>query len=293
MVGALLAAAALLGWAAAGRFADQYDLLVFLYALLALGAGAGALFLAYHLYGYFSLRYTLDRNALVIRWAGLRQVIPLARIQQARAVVDLPAAARPPRPQGMRWPGLWVGTARAADGAPVLSYATTTPAGQVLLVTPTVQYAISPADPAAFLAELAGWQALGPTQAPAQSTEAAGWAAHPLLTTDRLARGLASAGLILNLALFGYLAFIYPSLPDLFALHWNTQGDPDRIGRPDELLRLPLIALGLWGADLLAGLVIHPRERLAALFLYAGAVVVQVVFWAAVLTIALRAVAGS
>ena len=117
------------------------------------------------------------------------------------------------------------------------------------------------------------------------------WARHPL-PGDRLARGLALAGLALNLALFGYLAFMYSTLPDLFALHWNTQGDPDRIGHPDELLRLALIALGLWLVDLLAGLVIHPRERLAALFLYAGAVVVQVVFWAAVLTIVLRAVAG-
>ena len=71
MVGVLLAAAALLGWAAAGRLATQYDLLVFLYALLAGAAGAGAIFLAYHLYGYFSLRYSLDRNALIIRWAGL------------------------------------------------------------------------------------------------------------------------------------------------------------------------------------------------------------------------------
>ena len=291
MVAALLVAAAGLGWVAAGRLTTQYDLLVFLYALLAGGAAAGAIFLAYHLYGYFSLRYTLDRNALIIRWAGLRQVIPLARIRQARAVGDLPAAARPPAPRGVRWPGLWVGTGRAADGAPVLSYATVAPARQVLVVTPTVQYTISPADPQAFLAELAGRQALGPTQEATEGTQVARWAEHPL-PGDRVARGLMLAGLALNLALFGYLAFMYPALPDLFALHWNTQGDPDRIGHPGELLRLALIALGLWGADLLAALVVHPRERLAALFLYGGAVVVQVVFWAAVLTIVLRAVAG-
>ena len=41
---------------------------------------------------------------------------------------------------------------------------------------------------------------------------------------------------------------------------------------------------------MLAALV-HRRERLAALFLYGGGVVVQIVFWAAVLTIVLRAVA--
>src|SRR5215212_9140201 len=149
LVTGLLGIAGLLGWAALQRLATQYDLPVFLYALLAGLAGAAALLLAYHLCSYWSLRYTLDRNALVIRWGGLRQVIPLARIGQAVALADLPPAERPPSPRGLRWPGLWVGTARPATGAPVLSYATAPPARQVLLVTPTVRYTISPATPAA------------------------------------------------------------------------------------------------------------------------------------------------
>jgi hypothetical protein len=289
LVAALLLAAGGLGWSAAQRFVAGYDLLVFLYALLALGAGLGAAFLAYHLYGYWSLRYLLDRNALIIRWAGLRQVIPLERIRQAVAVADLPPADRPPRLRGLRWPGLWIGTTRPADRPPVLSYASAPPARQVLLVTPTLHYTISPAAPADFLADLAQRQALGPTQDLAQGTEPAGLAGHPLLS-DRVALGLVIGGLLLNLALFGYLAFMYPHLPDVIALHWNTQGDPDRIGHPDELLRLPLIALALWGADLLGAALVHRRERLAALFLYAGAAVVQIVFWAAVLTIVLRVV---
>jgi len=84
---------------------------------------------------------------------------------------------------------------------------------------------------------------------------------------------------------------VTPNRPERFALHGNTQGEPDRIGRPDELLVLPVIALLLWLADLAGAVLVHRRERLAALFLYAGGVVVQVVFWAAVLTIVLRAVA--
>jgi hypothetical protein len=237
------------------------------------------------------LRYVLDRHALTIHWGGLRQVVPLARIRQAVAVADLPPAERPTPRRGLRWPGLWVGTGRAADGGPLLAYATAPPPGQVLLVTPTVAYLVSPARPAEFLADLAGRQAQAPTQGPAQGTTAAGWAVHPLLQ-DRLAVGLLLAGLVLNLALFGYLAFMVARLPELFPLHWNTQGEADLIGHADELLRLPLIALGLWLADGVLAALLHRRERLAALFLYSGGVVVQVVFWAAVLTIVLRAVAG-
>jgi hypothetical protein len=292
---ALLAGGCLLGaggaaWQAWDRFTTGFDLGVFALALLALLLAVAAAWLLYQLYSTLRLRYTLDRNALVIHWGGLRQVVPLARINRAVAVADLPPAERPSRLRGLRWPGRWVGAARA-DGLPVLAYATAPPPRQVLLITPTMAYVVSPARPTDFLADLARRQALGPTQEPVQGTHAAGWAAHPLLR-DRLAVGLLLGGLVLNLALFGYLAFMAVRLPELFPLHWNTQGEADLIGHADELLRLPLIALGLWLADAVLGALVHRRERLAALFLYGGGVVVQVVFWAAVLTIVLRATAG-
>lgn len=294
VVGAVLAAGCLLAaggaaWLAWTQLATGFDLRVFGAALLALVLVAAALRLIYQVYSIARLRYTLDRNALVIYWGGLRQVIPLARIHQAVAVADLAAPARPARPRGLHWPGLWVGATRGADGLPVLAYATAPPARQVLLVTPTVAYVVSPARPADFLADLERRRALGPTQEPAQGTTVAGWIAHPLLQ-DRLAGGLLLIGLLLNLALFGYLAFMLARLPELFPLHWNTQGEADLIGPANDLLRLPLIALGLWLADGVLAALLHRRERLAALFLYGGGVVVQIVFWAAVLTIVLRAV---
>lgn len=291
LAGGCALAAGGLAWLAWTRFAAGFDPLVFTYALLALLLLLAVAWLVYRLISVARLRYTLDRNALIIYWGGLRQIIPLARIRQAVAVADLAAPERPSRPRGLPWPGLWVGAARRADGLPVLTYATAPPAGQVLLITPTIGYIVSPARPADFLADLERRQALGPTQEPPQGTTATAWAAHPLLQ-DRVAVGLLLAGLVLNVALFGYLAFMVASLPELFPLHWNTQGEADLIGPADELLRLPLIALGLWLADGLLAALVHRRERLVALFLYGGGVVVQIVFWAAVLTIVLRAVAG-
>lgn len=291
LVGGCLLVAGGLAWLAWDRFATGFDFGVFLYALLAGLCAAGAGWAGYQLLSVARLRYTLDRNALIIHWGGLRQVVPLARVSQAVAVADLPAPERPRRPRGPRWPGLWVGAARAGADQPVLAYATAPPPRQVLVMTPTVAYAVSPARPADFLAELARRQALGPTQDPPQGTEAAAWATHPLLH-DRLAVGLLLLGLVLKLALWGYLAVMVARLPDLFPLHWNTQGEADLIGHAEELLRLPVIALGLWLADALLAALLHRRERLAALVLYGGAAVVQVVFWAAALTIVLRAVAG-
>ncbi len=288
--GCLLAAGALCGLAWQ-RFTIGFDLTVFFYALLALLLAAGAARLVYQLISVARLRYTLDRNALVIHWGGLRQIVPLARVRQAVAIADLTSPDRPTRPRRGLWPGLWVGQARLGTDLPVLAYATAPPPRQVLVITPTVAYVVSPARPADFLADLARRQALGPTQDATQQTEVAAWAAHPLLH-DRLATGLLLSGLVLNLALFGYLAWMYARLPDLFPLHWNTQGEADLIGHAEELLRLPLIALGLWLADGVLAALLHRRERLAALFLYGGGVVVQIVFWAAALTIVLRATAG-
>jgi hypothetical protein len=289
-VGCLLVAGGL-AWLAWDRFATGFDFGVFLYALLAGLCAAGAAWAGYQLLSVARLRYTLDRNALIIHWGGLRQVVPLARVREAVAVADLPAPQRPRRPRGPRWPGLWVGAARGGADQPVLAYATAPPGGQVLVITPTVAYAVSPAPPADLLAELARRQALGPTQDPPQGTEAAAWATHPLLH-DRLAVGLLLLGLVLNLALWGYLAVMVARLPDLFPLHWNTQGEADLIGHAEEVLRLPIIALGLWLADAGLAALLHRRERLAALFLYSGGVGGQIVFWAAALTIVLRAVAG-
>ena len=287
----LLAAAAALAWIAGAALAGGYSFAVFLTALAAgLLAGAAGL-LAVLCAGLLWLRYTVDRNAVVVRWLGIRQVIPLARITRAERVADLAPPDRPLWGRRVRWPGLWAGASSRSAPGPVVGYATAPPRDQVLLATSAATYLLAPRDPAAFLAALAARQALGPTQALPEGSVPAAWAGHPLLR-DRRAAGLLIAGLLLNLGLFAYLAWTLPGLPASLALHWNPQGDPDRIGQATELLTLPVIALGLWGANLVLGGVLHVRARAAALLLYGGAGVVQIVFWAAVLTIVVRALAG-
>ena len=42
------------------------------------------------------------------------------------------------------------------------------------------------------------------------------------------------------------MSLVYNGLPNILPLHWNSQGQIDRVGDPQELLRLPVIALGIW-----------------------------------------------
>jgi hypothetical protein len=113
-----------------------------------------------------------------------------------------------------------------------------------------------------------------------------GWAAA--LWSDRLARGLLLAGLALNLLLFGYLSVVYFGLPANLPLHWNAQGQIDFVDFKQKLLWVPTYALAVWLANAVAAWWALPRERAMTLFLLAGAVAAQVVFWAGALSIVLR-----
>ena len=110
-----------------------------------------------------------------------------------------------------------------------------------------------------------------------------------LLRSDRLVRWLLVAGIALNVLFFAYVYLVYSGLPSRLALHWNAQAEIDRIGEPGELLRLPLFALIILLANAAIGLWAYRRERAVTLFLLAGAVATQVVFWAGALSIVLRA----
>jgi uncharacterized membrane protein len=84
-------------------------------------------------------------------------------------------------------------------------------------------------------------------------------------------------GLLLCLALFGFLAFRFPVLPESVPLHFDAAGQPDRIGPRQGLFLLPLIGLLAWGINAVWGGVIYRRQRLAAYLLWGGAIAVQVI----------------
>ena len=108
-----------------------------------------ATWVGYLVFGYFTLRYSLDRNALVINWASSKQIIPLDQIISARKGAELTnRISKNPR---FRWWGYMVGLGRIAGIGSTLFYATSPLKSQVIVSTSSLNYAISPPDIEAFL----------------------------------------------------------------------------------------------------------------------------------------------
>jgi hypothetical protein len=249
------------------------DLISFLLGLLGLFTLPVLVSIGYGLYGLLNLTYDMNRNRLVIRWVGSEQVIPLGRITR---IVEGSQLAESVRWRGVRWPGYMIGRGQVpgAEGGRFLSFATEPLSHQLLLVTPSLSYAISPLNRQGFLAALAIRCQMGPVEYVAQE------ARHPLFLTwslwrDRTLRWLVLAGAIVNAALFGYLCWRYANLPLILPLHFDPLGYGDRVGARAELFRLPLIGLLMLLADGALSGVLHRRQRVASHLVLGGALLVQ------------------
>jgi hypothetical protein len=239
--------------------------------------------LGYWLYGLLTLRYHLDRNRLFIRWGPTWQIVPLPEIE--RVEVE-PRLRTPFRFRGAWWPGYQIGHGEVEDVGLTLFYATTPLSRQVVLVTPTLAYAISPPDAEGFLREFDRRRQMGPTQWVEQTSHRpafTGWA----FWSDRAALGLLGLGALTVLTLFGNLCWRYPALPERLALHFNVQGQVDRIGRQSELFVVPTIGLIVLMVNLLLGFLLYRRERVGAYLVWGSTVAVHVLLW-----VALKQLAG-
>ncbi|HID64104.1 MAG TPA: DUF1648 domain-containing protein [Anaerolineae bacterium] len=102
---------------------------------------------------------------------------------------------------------------------------------------------------------------------------------------DRLVHVLLALGILLNLVLFACIGWRYRALPGFLPLHFDILGQPDRLGVRGEIFKLPAIGLLLLALNSLFGLTIHRREKPGTYLLLGVTVVVQVLFWLAVLNI--------
>jgi len=102
---------------------------------------------------------------------------------------------------------------------------------------------------------------------------------------ERAYQALLLLALLGNLAIFAYVSFRYPFLPPVLPLHYNILGEIDFLGTRAETFKIPGIGTGVLLVNLALGLVLHPRERLAATLLLATSVLVQVVLLVATISI--------
>lgn len=267
---------------------EPVTLLSFLWGLLLLVSLPAFVLIAYATYSLPAMRYHVAGNSLFVEWGRIRQVVPLAQIQSLVSGAKLAAITTF---HGIRWPGCLVGQGRIGQEAGVASeydtlfYATRPLRLQLLLITDTVAYTISPIDRETFADCLAALRLSDPAAAaglpPPSHLTFLSWP----LWQDRLAQAVAITAVALNGLLFACLCAIYSRLPALVPLHFNEGGIADRIEAPLYLFVLPLVGLIVWLANgMLGWFFYHWRgERPLAFILWGAAVVVQLATWAAVL----------
>jgi len=234
--------------------------------------------IGYRCYGLIRSRYVLSQNALVVEWGGRREVIPTASLVEVRLGAELGEDLRPP----LSWPGCVVGQRQLAAWGRVEFLAATDRAGQVAVKYDQGWLVLSPSDAQAFVSVFEQFHAQGPeTAIEPESIQPDFW--RWSLWQDRWALLLIGVGGLSALVLLGYLSVIVAALPPEMVLHFNAQGEPDRIGAPTGLFILPAIAGLAWLINTGAGAWLYRRapEQNGAYLLFSATMFVQALVWTA------------
>jgi Bacterial PH domain len=250
-----------------------YLFAVVFFAIAALGA--------YWTYGCATLSYTLDRNGLSIHWGFVRQVIPIDSIKRlARGeVIALGNIS------GVNWPGYHVGRADIREVGETLFYSTHRGLSDlVYVVTPSLTYAVSPADVQQFITDVESVQKQGATVPLLQVPRRERLIDQPFWH-DRWAQGLAAAAVLLCATTFGVIFANYAGLPQNMAISFPPL-EVERVASKHELLSLPTTAFAVLLVSLIAGFAVRSWERLASYMVLASLVAVQGVFlWGAAVAV--------
>jgi hypothetical protein len=264
---------ALAAWLTLTVFRNPISLTSFLVVLLIGLSLSLALWVGYLVYGYFTLRYFLDRNALVIRWAASRHVVPLDQIVSVQRVDDISGwRVKAPR---TRWWGYSVGLGRIDGIGRTIFYSTVPFREQVVVTTSSMSYAVSPDDVESFLSDLEACRRVGVMRPVRERSEWSALIDYPFWR-DRSAHLLLGLGFLANALLFAYVSWRYRALPELLPLHFSSQGIVDIISPREEIFRLPTVGFLVLCVNLAIGLAVHKHERLAAYLFFGALLVVQV-----------------
>jgi hypothetical protein len=282
LVGIAASVVALLGALAAAAWATEQPVGLSMFAgLLAAVLGLVlTLLIAVWTYGYYTLRYVLDGEALTIDWLFRQERLPYRSID---AVYGGQRLTESLRVRGITWPGYYVGRGRARNLGVLRVFASAVDNPELTLVlTELGGYALSPDD--AFRAALIERLQV------ARQTPASASPARPVPRPRHLGRALADPWLLACalvslaaiLAMLGYIMDRYESLPELLALRLDPLGDPERIRPRFELFHLPALGAGVLLSDLLLGTWLYQWEPLAARLLWVAPLLVQLVLAVAV-----------
>jgi hypothetical protein len=248
--------------------------------LAQLGPLVGACFFAglaavygYWTWGCSSLSYRVDRDALSIRWGGVRQIVPIDSIERL-----IPAAeSESPSIEGVNWLGHHVGRADVDELGEVLFYTTHRTMAEVLYVqTPAQTYAISVPDPVFFAQTVQSNQAQGPLEEQRQSVQRSGIAAQSFWLDEQ---ALVLSGLLIAsfFVVLGYVLQSYPDLNQSVPLRFPSLGGIVRVADKSALLDIPRTGAGFLALNLVLAVALHGWERMVAHVLLLTGIALQLV----------------
>lgn len=224
-----------------------------LYLLIVLLSFSLAVILAYYTYALWRADYSLEREAVHLKW-GLRiEDIPMASIEWVRTAADMDFL--PPLPW-LRWPGAVVGTRQLPDGNR-LEYFSASSRHLIFIATENKVFAISPDNPKRFL------ELFGELMEMGSLANLPGHSSYPALLiwrvwADPLARYFILGGLVLSLILLGLVSFAIPSNPTI-SLRVDPAGQPLEQIPSVQLMLLPVLNTSFFLSDLLLGLFFYRK----------------------------------
>lgn len=277
-----IALALLLGLLSLGAlwltFQTAVGLIFALYLLVFIFTGIPVPVLAYRIYALLRANYLLDRNNLRLVW-GLRiEDIPITDVEWVRPLKGLPAPLRLP---WFRLPGGILGVTSQPDIGRVEFLAADT-RNLVLVATAHRVYAISPENPAAFLAAFQKTIEMGSLQ-PLQ-----GLSQYPSFVVAHawespFVRYVWSAGAFLNIGLLLWVTVLMPSIKRV-ALGFGPTGRPLEPVAGAQLILLPVLSALLFLTGLGLGLFFFrkPELRVLSLAIWASGTISTLLFLIAV-----------
>lgn len=262
-----------------GASREPGPVMVILVALSALLAAAAGIVLILG-YAYRRLAYSLGESALRIEWLGRTTIVPYPAIQGIYTGQRLSGNAVP---STLRWPGISVGHLRVRTLGRLRFFATSTNQDDLTLVTvegggvilsarepnefraALIYHVERYGDTAPADAEPLTWQQKAPTTPP--------WTAF----ADIWFPACLVLGTLALLAVLGGIDLRYDTLPDQVVLHFDANTEPSQLAPKSDFLRLPLLGFACLVVNWVAGVIVHPRERVMARLLWLGGVAVQLV----------------
>jgi hypothetical protein len=259
-------------------FQTPVGLLFTIYILVALVTFVPVPILIYRAYALTRSNYFLNRDNLRLVW-GLRiEEVPLADVEWVRPIHALSVPVMLP---WLRLPGGLLGITRHPDIGKIEFLASNS---ETLLLVATARrvFAISPADPAAFIAAFQRATEMG------SLTHAEAHSQYPSFIVavaweSLLVRFLWLAGILLNVGLLLWVTLLAPRLAHV-SLGFTPAVTPQEPVAGTQLILLPLLSALSFIVGWLTGLFFYrrPDQRILSLALWASGVVCAIFFLLAV-----------